>query len=280
MRLVTFEAAGRTGVGARRGDEIVDTGYRDMLDLIREGEAGLERAAAAFEAGSPVEGARLRVPLHPGKILCAGINFRSHGDEAGLVPQEPYFFAKLPNAVCGPGDPIVVPMPETFTDWEVEFAFVVGKRAKNVSTADAMEHVFGYTLLNDVSARDVQLEWTERTQSTQITLGKNPDTFSPIGPELVTKDEMSDPGNVRLTTHVNGELKQDATTADWLFPIPVLLEFVTRLITLEPGDLVSTGTPGGIGYFLDPPQRLQPGDEVTIEAQGIGRLTNPVVAGW
>jgi 2-keto-4-pentenoate hydratase/2-oxohepta-3-ene-1,7-dioic acid hydratase in catechol pathway len=280
MRLVTFEAADRTAVGVRRGDEIVDTGYEDMVELIRDGDAGLERAAAALEGGSPVDGARLLVPLRPGKILCAGINFKSHGAEAGLAPQEPYFFAKLPNAVCGPGDPIVVPMPETFTDWEVEFAFVIGKRAQKVAAADAMEHVFAYTLLHDVSARDVQLEWTERTQSTQITLGKNPDTFAPIGPELVTTDELSDPGNVRLKTYVNGVLKQDATTADWLFPIPVLVEFLTRLITLEPGDLISTGTPGGIGYFLDPPERLQPGDEVTIEAEGIGRLTNPVVAGW
>jgi 2-keto-4-pentenoate hydratase/2-oxohepta-3-ene-1,7-dioic acid hydratase in catechol pathway len=174
----------------------------------------------------------------------------------------------------------VIPTPETKADWEVEFAFIIGRRAKNVAVADALDHVFGYTLLHDVSARDIQFDWSKRTQDSQITLGKNPDTFSPIGPEIVTKDEIPDPGNVRLATYVNGEQKQAGTTADWLFPIPVLVEFLTRVITLEPGDLVSTGTPAGIGCFRDPPEYLRPGDEVTIEAEGIGQLTNPVVAGW
>lgn len=280
MRLVTYERGGRTAVGVRRDGDIVDAGYEDMLDLIADGPGGLDRVAAAAESGGPVDGAKIRAPLRPGKVLCAGINYRSHGAEAGAAPEEPYFFAKLPNAVCGPGDPIVIPTPDTFTDWEVEFAFVIGTRAKNVSAASAMEHVYAYTLLHDVSARDVQFDWSKRTQDTQIILGKNPDTFSPIGPELVTTDELPDPGNVRLATYVNGEQKQEGTTADWLFPIPVLIEFLTQLVTLEPGDLISTGTPAGVGYFLDPPQRLEPGDEVTIEAEGIGRLTNPVVAGW
>lgn len=280
MRLVTYEAAGRTAVGVRRGEAIVPAGYDDMHALIADGEDGLERAAAAAQGGEPVEGARLRVPIRPGKVICAGINYRSHGAESGHAPKEPYFFSKLPNAVCGPGDPILIPSPETFTDWEVEFAFVVGKRARKVAAADAMEHVFAYTLLNDVSARDVQFDWSKRTQDTQILLGKSPDTFAPIGPELVTTDELTEPGDVRLATYVNGVQKQDGTTADWLFPLPVLVEFLTQLITLEPGDVVSTGTPAGIGYFLDPPERLEPGDEVTIEAEGIGRLTNPVSAGW
>ena len=161
-----------------------------------------------------------------------------------------------------------------------EFAFVIGRRAKNVAAADALDFVYGYTLLHDVSARAIQLDWTSRTQDSQITLGKNPDGFSPIGPAIVTKDEIADPGNVRVATYVNGVQKQDASTADWIFPIPVLMEFLTRVVTLEPGDVVSTGTPSGIGYFRDPPEFLQPGDEVTIEADGIGRLTNPVVAGW
>ncbi|MDH4176633.1 MAG: fumarylacetoacetate hydrolase family protein [Thermoleophilia bacterium] len=282
MRLVTYEAAGRVGVGAERGDAVFDTGYADMHDLIASGDEGLARAAAAVEAGVAVEGAALKVPIVPGKVLCCGINFRSHGAEAASanVPQEPYFFAKLPSAVSGPGDPIVIPFPEAKVDWEVELAFVVGRRAKNVAAADALDHVFGYTLLHDVSARAVQLEWTSRTQDSQITLGKNPDGFSPIGPAIVTKDEIPDPNDVRIGTWVNGVQKQDASTADWLFTIPVLVEFLTRLVTLEPGDVVSTGTPAGIGYFRDPPEFLQPGDEVTIGAEGIGRLTNPVVAGW
>jgi 2-keto-4-pentenoate hydratase/2-oxohepta-3-ene-1,7-dioic acid hydratase in catechol pathway len=274
MRLVTYEHRGRTGVGIAGDGGVVPTAYDDMLGLIADGVIP-EPTGEAFEPD------RLLVPVRPGKVLCCGINYKSHGAEAASsLPEDPYFFAKLPSAVSGPGDPIVIPYPEAKVDWEVEFAFVIGRRAKNVSAADAMDYVFGYTLLHDVSERLMQLDWTSRTQSTQITLGKNADGFSPIGPCIVTKDEIPDPGNVRLGTSVNGVRKQDASTSDWIFSIPRMIEFVTSLVTLEPGDVVSTGTPDGIGYFRDPPEFLQPGDEVTIEAEGIGRLTNPVVAGW
>jgi 2,4-diketo-3-deoxy-L-fuconate hydrolase len=276
VRLVTYKAGGRRGVGVRSGDAILDAGYGDMLDLINDGAEGLERAAAAAEAGSPVEDARLLAPLRPGKILCSGINYASHREEnpEAKMPEEPFFFAKLPSALSGPGEPIVIPAPDSNVDWEVEFAFVIGTRAKHVTAADAMSYVFGYTLLHDVSARDIQFK------DMQITLGKNPDGFSPIGPELVTADEIPDPGNLRVASYVNGEQMQSASTAEWLFPIPALIEHLTRIITLEPGDLVSTGTPAGVGCFRDPPIYLKPGDEVSIEAEGVGRLTNPVVAGW
>jgi len=274
MRLVTYEHRGRTGVGIAGDPGVAPTAYDDMIALIRDG-------VTPEPTGDPFEPDRLLVPVRPGKVLCCGINYKSHGAEAASsLPEDPYFFAKLPSAVSGPGDPIVIPYPEAKVDWEVEFAFVIGRRAKNVSAADAMDYVFGYTLLHDVSERLMQLDWTSRTQSTQITLGKNADGFSPIGPCIVTKDEIPDPGNVRLATSVNGVRKQDASTSDWIFSIPRMIEFVTSLVTLEPGDVVSTGTPDGIGYFRDPPEFLQPGDEVTIEAEGIGRLTNPVVAGW
>ena len=274
MRLVTYEHRGRTGVGIAGDGGVAPTAYDDMIALIRDG-------VTPEPTGDPFEPDRLLVPVRPGKVLCCGINYKSHGAEAASsLPEDPYFFAKLPSAVSGPGDPIVIPYPEAKVDWEVEFAFVIGRRAKNVSAADAMDYVFGYTLLHDVSERLMQLDWTSRTQSTQITLGKNADGFSPIGPCIVTKDEIPDPGNVRLATSVNGVRKQDASTSDWIFSIPRMIEFVTSLVTLEPGDVVSTGTPDGIGYFRDPPEFLQPGDEVTIEAEGIGRLTNPVVAGW
>ena len=274
MRLVTYEHRGRTGVGIAGDGGVAPTAYDDMIALIRDG-------VTPEPTGEPFEPDRLLVPVRPGKVLCCGINYKSHGAEAATsLPEDPYFFAKLPNAVAGPGDPIVVPFPEAKVDWEVEFAFVIGRRAKNVSAADAMDYVFGYTLLHDVSERVMQLDWTSRTQSTQITLGKNPDGFSPIGPCIVTKDEIPDPGNVRIGTSVNGVRKQDGSTADWIFSIPRMIEFVTSLVTLEPGDVVSTGTPDGIGYFRDPPEFLKPSDEVTIEAEGIGRLTNPVVAGW
>ena len=276
MRLVTYLAGGRRGVGVRQGDAVVDAGYPDMLDLIRDGAAGLARAAAAAASGEPIPEARLVAPLRPGKILCSGINYAGHVQENpdAKMPDEPFFFAKLPNAVSGPGDAIVIPTSETKTDWEVELSLVIGTRATHVSAGNAMEHVFGYTLLNDVSARDVQFK------DAQITLGKNPDGFCPLGPELVTADEIADPGNLRVASYVNGEQMQSASTSEWLFPIPILIEAITRLITLEPGDVVSTGTPAGVGCFRNPPVYLQPGDEVTIEAEGIGRLTNPVVAGW
>lgn len=274
MRLVTYEHDGRAGVGIEVDGGVAPTAYDDLVAVIRDG-------VTPEPTGEPFQPDRLLVPVRPSKVLCCGINYKSHGAEtAAALPQDPYFFAKLPTAVSGPGDPIVIPFPDAKVDWEVEFAFVIGKHAKNVRAADAMDYVFGYTLLHDVSARVVQLDWTSRTQSTQIMLGKNPDGFSPIGPCIVTKDEIPDPGNVRIATYVNGVQKQDASTADWIFSIPTLIEFVTRLVTLEPGDVISTGTPDGIGYFRDPPEFLEPGDEVTIEAEGIGRLTNPVVAGW
>ena len=276
MRLVTYEHHGQTGVGIAGDGGVAPTAFDDMVALIRDG-------ATPEPTGDPFEPDRLLVPVRPSKVLCCGINYRAHGEEAAgpaKVLQDPYFFAKLPTAVAGPGDPIVIPFPEAKVDWEVEFAFVIGRRAKNVAAADALDVVFGYTLLHDVSERAIQLDWTSRAQDSQITLGKNPDGFSPIGPAIVTKDEIPDPGNVRIATYVNGVQKQDASTSDWIFSIPVLIEFLTRVVTLEPGDVVSTGTPSGIGYFRDPPEFLQPGDEVTIEADVIGRLTNPVVAGW
>lgn len=274
MRLVTYAHGGRTGVGIEVESGVVPTAYDDMRALIASG-------VVPEPSGNPFQPDRLLAPVQPSKVLCCGLNYRLHVEEAGMaVPVDPYFFAKLPTAVCGPGDPIVIPYPEAKADWEVEFAFVIGRRAKNVSAASALDHVFGYTLLHDVSERALQIDWTSRTQSTQITLGKNPDSFAPIGPAIVTKDEIPDPNNVRVQTHVNGVKKQDANTADWIFQIPTMIEFITRVVTLEPGDVVSTGSPSGIGFALDPPEFLQPGDEVTIEAEGIGRLTNPVVAGW
>jgi 2-keto-4-pentenoate hydratase/2-oxohepta-3-ene-1,7-dioic acid hydratase in catechol pathway len=274
VRFVAYEAGGRTGVGVRRDGEIVDCGYADLLDVIRDGQAGRERAAAAAKAGEPVEGARLRAPLRPGKILCSGVNYASHADENpdAVMPQEPFFFSKLPSAVIGPGDPIVIPRPTTRTDYEVELAMVIGARCSRVSAAEALDHVFGWTILHDVSARDVQFK------DAQITLGKNPDTFAPIGPEVVTADELGDWSTLRVSTRLNGQVMQDSPTSEMLFPPGRLLEFLTDLITLEPGDVVTTGSPAGVGCFRDPPVYLQPGDEVTVSVDRIGDLTNPVVA--
>jgi 2-keto-4-pentenoate hydratase/2-oxohepta-3-ene-1,7-dioic acid hydratase in catechol pathway len=254
---VTYEANGVVRVGVRRGAEIVDAGYADIVELINQGDRGLEHAETAVESREAVDGARVLAPVpRPGKILCSGVNYASHKEEnpEAVFPEEPFFFSKLPSAVVGPGEPIVIPRPETKTDFEVELALVIGRRAKHLAEANALDYVFGWTILHDVSARDVQFK------ENQITLGKGPDTFSPLGPELVTADELGDWSTLRVSTTLNGATMQDASTADMLFSPARLLEFLTSYVTLEPGDVVSTGTPAGVGCFRDPPVWLQPGD--------------------
>lgn len=278
MRLVTFEAEGGPRVGIRvDGGGVADTGYADMVELIRGGEAALEGAARAAEERETLPDPRLLAPVpRPGKVLCCGVNYAAHKEENpdAVMPEEPFFFSKLPTAVIGPGEPIVIPRPETQTDWEVELAFVIGRRARRVSQAEALDHVFGWTVLHDVSARDIQFK------ENQITLGKGVDTFAPTGPEMVTTDELGDWSTLRLASSVNGEQKQSAVAGDMLFPPARLIEFLSAIVTLEPGDVVTTGTPAGVGCFREPPEYLQPGDEVTVEVDRIGRLTNPVEAGW
>ena len=275
MRLVTYTAGGRTGVGVRRDEAVFDTGYADMHTLIADGAAGLESAAAATTT-EEVPDAQLLAPIRPGKILCSGVNYASHADENpnAVMPAEPFFFSKLPSAVIGPGAPIRIPRPTTLTDYEVELAMVIGTRAHRVSEDRALEHVFGWTILHDVSARDVQFK------DNQLTLGKNPDTFAPIGPEILTSDELGDWSTLRVSSMLNGEVMQDSTTSEMLFPPARLLAFLTDLITLEPGDVVTTGSPAGVGCFRDPPVYLKPGDAVTVSVDRIGNLTNPVEAGW
>jgi 2-keto-4-pentenoate hydratase/2-oxohepta-3-ene-1,7-dioic acid hydratase in catechol pathway len=211
----------------------------------------------------------------PGKILCSGINYRAHMEEnpGAKLPTEPFFFSKLPSAVIGPGEPIVHPRQTKQLDYEVEFAVVMGRTIKNMREEEVMSCIAGYTILHDVSARDVQFK------DNQITLGKNFDTFCPLGPCIVTTDELPDPGNVRLRSLVNGKRMQDGSTSDWVFPLPVLLNRLSQIMTLEAGDVVSTGTPAGVGVFRRPQVFLQPGDTVRLEIDGIGVLENPVIAG-
>ena len=277
MRLVTYAAQGRTGVGVRVDGGVADAGYETMLDLILAGGAGLERALAAAERAEAVEGATVLAPVpRPGKILCSGINYASHKEEnpEAVMPEEPFFFAKLPSAVIGPDEPIVIPTPETQTDYEVELALVIGRTAKSVSEDAALDYVFGYTVLNDVSARDIQFK------DNQLTLGKGVDTFSPLGPEIVTADEVPDPSRLHVGSYLNGEQMQSSPTSEMLFTPARLLAALTAIVTLDPGDVVTTGTPAGVGCFRDPPVYLQPGDEITVEVDAVGRLTNPVAAGW
>jgi 2-keto-4-pentenoate hydratase/2-oxohepta-3-ene-1,7-dioic acid hydratase in catechol pathway len=209
----------------------------------------------------------------PGKIVCVGLNYRDHAEEQGVdLPTAPLLFAKWPNALIGPAEPIVIPPIVTRTDYEAELGVVIGARVRDVSAENAFEAVAGYICVNDVSARDLQFadgQWTR---------GKSPDTYCPVGPRLVPRDEIPDPQNLAVRAVLNGETMQDSTTANMVFGVADLIAYITQTITLEPGDLIATGTPAGVGAFRDPKVFMQPGDEITIEIEGLGSLTNPVAA--
>ena len=210
----------------------------------------------------------------PGKIICVGLNYRDHAEEQGTaLPEAPLLFAKWQNTLIGPGDPIVIPPVVTKCDYEAELGVVIGERIRDVSAENALEAVAGYVCVNDVSARDLQFadgQWTR---------GKSPDTFCPVGPALVSRDDIPDPQTLPIRAILNGATVQESTTANMIFGVADVIAYVTRTITLEPGDLIATGTPAGVGAFRDPPLFMKPGDEITIEIDGIGSLTNPVVAG-
>jgi 2,4-diketo-3-deoxy-L-fuconate hydrolase len=210
----------------------------------------------------------------PGKIICVGLNYRDHAEEQGVeLPAAPLFFAKYTTALIGPGEPIVIPPVVSQCDYEAELGVVIGASVRNVSKENALEAVAGYICANDVSARDLQFA------DKQWTRGKSPDTFCPVGPQLVPAAEIADPHNLRIRAIVSGEVLQDSTTANLIFGVDEIISYASLTSTLEPGDLILTGTPAGVGIFRDPKRLLQPGDEVTIEIEGIGSLTNPVVAG-
>lgn len=210
----------------------------------------------------------------PSKIVCVGLNYVDHAAESKLeVPERPLLFAKWPNGLTGHGQPIVLPAQAKEVDFEAELGLVIGRTASRVSQDDALDHVAGYTCANDVSARDVQFadgQWTR---------AKSFDTFCPVGPELVPAAEIDDPQALRIRCVVNGETLQDASTADMLFPIAELIAYISDGIRLEPGDLILTGTPPGVGFARTPPIFLEHGDEVTVEIEGVGTLTNPVRRG-
>ena len=281
MKLVTFSAPEGPHVGALLGDAIADltaAGVASgMRALIEGGADALARVRDAL-ARAPrqgVEGTTLLAPIpDPSKILCSGINYRGHAAENpnARMPDQPFFFAKLPSSVVGPDTPIPYPPATRQLDYEVEFAAVIGTRLTRAQEGEVMPAIFGYTLLNDVSARDVQFK------DNQITLGKNFDAFAPIGPCIVTADEMPRPDAVRLRTRLNGRTLQDGNTADWLFSLPRLIASLSQVMTLLPGDIVTTGTPAGVGLFQNPQVFMQPGDVIEIEGEGVGILRNTIAA--
>jgi len=209
----------------------------------------------------------------PGKIVCVGLNYSDHAEEQGAeIPNEPLLFAKWTTALIGPGEAIVIPPLVTKCDYEAELGVVIGERVRGVSKENAFEAVRGYLCANDVSARDLQFS------DGQWTRGKSPDTFCPVGP-MTPRDEVSDPHALRIRAIVSGEVLQDSTTANLIFGVDDVIAYASQTTTLEAGDLILTGTPAGVGVFRDPQRLLQPGDEVTIEIEGLESLTNPVVAG-
>jgi len=226
--------------------------------------------------GKPAHIAKLLAPVQPAAILCIGLNYRRHAEETkGQIPEYPVLFCKGPNAVQNPGDPILLPrhLRSDEVDYECELAVVIGKACKNATRAHALEYVLGYTCANDVSARD----WQTRKGGSQWCRGKTFDTFAPLGPCLVTPEEIPNPNALGIRTILNGEAMQDWNTDDMIFDVPTLIEFLSGSTTLLPGTVILTGTPHGVGMARRPRIFLKPGDTVTIEIDGIGALTNPVL---
>jgi 5-carboxymethyl-2-hydroxymuconate isomerase len=265
LRVARIQVDGTAPVAAVERDGALHPLAHDIPDLIAGG--------AGEAAGAPVEGAARLAPVVPGKVVAIGLNYLDHIRESGLDrPQRPLVFAKFPSSVIGGDAPIRLPLDVTQrVDWEVELAVVIGELARNVAPEEALDHVFGYTVANDVSARDLQFadgQWVR---------AKSLDTFCPVGPVLVTADEIADPQALRLVCRVNGEVVQDATTDLMVFGVAELISFCSHSFTLEPGDVLLTGTPWGCGEFMDPKRSLAPGDVVECEIEGIGVLRNPVV---
>jgi 2-keto-4-pentenoate hydratase/2-oxohepta-3-ene-1,7-dioic acid hydratase in catechol pathway len=264
VRIVSYSSSGGLRAGVLRDDHVVDVGdsVRGLL------EAGELPAAPPDGKSLPIEDVELAVPIpDPDKIICIGLNYRSHAAEAGIEPPEvPTFFAKFRNALVPTGVPVPLPSASQKVDYEAEVAFVVGKRCRDVAEADALEYVAGYTLLNDLSARDLQFA------TPQWMPGKIFDGSAPCGPELVSPDEAGPHDQIEFKLELNGETMQAASTSDLIFSVPALVAHLSSLMTLEPGDIVSTGTPSGVGSVRQPPVWLKRGDEIVISSPTLGRL--------
>ena len=287
MRLVTFLQNGKPYLGALQmqdGQEmIVDLHASEprlpasMLDFLSTGERAYELAATALQqvpatAVHTLEAVVLKAVIpNPGKIICIGLNYRDHAAETRQsVPEVPVIFAKYPNTLIGPTEPIILPRVTQRVDYEAELAVVIGKRGRHISEAEAMDYVAGYTVFNDISARDYQM------RTSQWTIGKTFDTFGPLGPALVTTDEIADPHALAIRLSIDGEVLQNSNTRELFFSIPQLIAYLSSVMTLEPGDVIATGTPAGVGFTRRPPRFLRAGETVRVEIAGIGVLENPV----
>lgn len=280
MKLVSFaffsDPTPRTGL--LLDGEIVDLsplGVPDAASAVALGATAL-RSALEMPDTSRIarSAARLLAPIpRPPRIFCVGLNYRDHAVESKMeIPKVPTIFLKLPSAVIGPEETVILPPLTRQADYEVELALVIGKPGRNIGKEDWQEHVFGYTILNDVSARDVQLA------TSQWTLGKSFDTFCPIGPAIVTADEIPDPHALDIRLSINGEVLQHSNTRELIFKAPELIAWISSVTPLEAGDIVSTGTPAGVGLGRTPQRWLQPGETMVAEIEGLGQLVNSVAA--
>jgi 2-keto-4-pentenoate hydratase/2-oxohepta-3-ene-1,7-dioic acid hydratase in catechol pathway len=282
MRVVTFEAGGQSHAGVLSGDFVLDlaaAGFSTVLDLIKHspvGQSQVEKLLAQAPEPSRYRSrdVRLLAPLpQPRKLICVGLNYLDHAKETGAeVPKTPTIFNKFATAVVGPGDNVVLPKVSQAPDYEAELAFVIGRGGRHIAAENWADHVFGYTIVNDVTARDYQ------RATSQWLMGKTFDTFAPIGPWIVTADEITDPHALDIKLEINGEVLQDSNTRELIFKIPELIAFLSSVFTLEPGDIVSTGTPAGVGFTRKPPRFLRPGEEMVVKVEKIGELRNPTVA--
>jgi 2-keto-4-pentenoate hydratase/2-oxohepta-3-ene-1,7-dioic acid hydratase in catechol pathway len=285
MKLMTFEKGGGTALGLVEGDTLLDLGAaeiavpKDLRSLIAFGPGALEtvRTAAAKAPASarhPLASVKAALPIaRPPKFICVGLNYALHAKEGGHpMPTYPSFFLRVPTSLTAPGAPVIRPKCSVQLDYECELTVVVGKGGRHIPEDKALDHVFGYTLFNDVSVRDYQ------RKTTQWTAGKNFDSTGPLGPWVVTSDELP-PGasGLRIRTRVNGETMQDSNTSDMIFGTAKLIAILSEFMTLEPGDFIATGTPSGVAHARKPPAWMKAGDTVEVEVEGIGILSNPIV---
>ncbi len=265
MRMCTFRDGAGQRLGLVEGDVVRPLAGRSVLDAIHHA------VPAATGDPVPLDAVELLAPLRPPKVIGVGHNYRAHAEEIGIEPpSEPRLFAKLASSIVAPGGPIVHPGWTSELDYEGELAVVIGRRAREVPPEDALDAVFGYAVIDDVTARDLQ-----RTEGNWVR-AKGGDTFGPLGPWVTTADEVPDPNSLTIRTWVNGDLRQEGSTADMIFPVSELVAFCSRHFTLEPGDVIATGTPSGVGTWRDPPVHLAPGDVVRIEIDRLGSIEHPV----
>ncbi len=300
MKLVRFSQNGQSPrLGLIQNDRVADLQASVAASLERRGvvraleiasalvpqstRAFLEGGAATQDAvagitewvTTPRSSVRLLAPIaDPGKFICIGLNYRDHAEETGnALPKEPPIFPKWASAILDPGEPILRARGSSKLDWEVELGVVIGRTARHVSREQALDHVFGYTIVNDVSSRDFQFI------TSQWSAGKIPDTYAPVGPYIADRSEIPDPHVLDLKTWVNGKLMQNGTTKNFIFDVRYLVSYLSTLITLAPGDLIATGTPAGVGHGMKPPVYMNPGDVCRLEITGLGSLENPIKEG-